>query len=103
MNILNKIEKFQISENKFKVGDKVCVNFTNFDDSIRKKNYTFEGLIIALKNNGLNTTCTIRKVSFGEGVEKTFFIHNPNVKSISIIKTVKHKKSKLYYMRKKRF
>lgn len=106
MRILNEIEELQLLNKTcdcdFKVGDKICVNFKISDMNIRKKNYNFEGLVIAIKNKGLNTTCTVRKISLGEGVEKTFFIHNTNINFIKIIKHGIIKQSKIYYMRNKK-
>ena len=105
MNIVNQVEKYQITERNFifKSGDKISVNFKITDKTIRKKNYNFDGIIIAVKNNGLNSTYTVRKVSFGEGVEKTFFIHSPNVNFIKLIKSGDFRKSKLYYIRNKKY
>ncbi|HFL8819286.1 MAG TPA: 50S ribosomal protein L19 [Candidatus Azoamicus sp. OHIO2] len=104
MTILKKIEQLQLKDKNFnfKVGDKICVNFKIMDSNIRKKNYNFEGLVISIKNNGLNSTCTIRKISLGEGVEKTFFIYNTNINFIKIIKLGLVKQAKLYYMRHKK-
>lgn len=86
----------------FKPGDKICINFKNVDEKIRKKSYNFEGIIISIKNNGISSTCTVRKISFGEGIEKTFFTNSPNINSIKLIKNATYSKSKLYFLRKKK-
>ncbi|HIH2763051.1 MAG TPA: 50S ribosomal protein L19 [Candidatus Azoamicus sp.] len=98
--IINEIEKQQIRQHiTFKVGDLICVNFKILDKENKSKNQNFEGLVIAINKNGLNSTCTIRKFSFGEGVEKVFFINSPLINSIQIRKQNKVKKSKIYYIR----
>ncbi len=103
MNVLKEIESRELKEKKFdfKVGDKISVNFKILDTTIRKKNYDFTGFIIAIKNNGINRTCTLFKKSFGEDVEKTFFINSPLINSFTLIKESKYKKSKLYNMKDK--
>ncbi|HIH2763364.1 MAG TPA: 50S ribosomal protein L19 [Candidatus Azoamicus sp.] len=93
--IINEIERQQLRQNiTFKVGDLICVNFKIFDKENKSKNQNFEGLVIAIKKKGLNTTCTIRKFSFGEGVEKVFFINSPNINWIQIKKQNKVRQSK---------
>ncbi len=100
---MNEIKKIMVTSNveiSFNVGDKILVNFKVMNDDTRKKNYNFEGMVLAIRKNGINPTCTIRKISLGEGVEKTFFINNPNVNFIKVIKKGSLKKAKLYYLRK---
>lgn len=101
--IINEIEKQQIRQNiTFKVGDLICVNFKIFDKENKSKNQNFEGIVIALNKTGLNATCTIRKISFGEGVEKVFFINSPIINWIQIKKQNKVKQAKIYYIRHKK-
>lgn len=103
MNIVkNYLKKKYKMEFNFKTGDEICINFKNIDEKARKKSYNFEGVVIALKRNGISTTCTVRKMSFGEGVEKTFFINSPNINDIKLIKSKLFKKSKLYFLRNKK-
>ena len=59
----------------------------------------FEGVCIAKKNRDLNSSFTVRKISFGEGVERTFALYSPNVDSIKVIRTGKVRRAKLYYLR----
>lgn len=103
MNIVKIIENNQIDVKnfEFRTGDKISVNFKILDTNIRKKQYNFEGYIIAIKGTGINTTCTLRKSSFGENVEKTFFINSPLVNSFTLIKKGNKKQAKLYYMKDK--
>ena len=59
----------------------------------------FEGVCIAKKNRDLNSAFTVRKISFGEGVERTFALYSPNVSSIKIVRSGKVRRAKLYYLR----
>lgn len=61
----------------------------------------FEGIVIAVKNSGINKSFTVRKVSFGVGVEKTFPFHSPRIERIEILRRGKVRRAKLYYLRKK--
>lgn len=83
----------------FKPGDTICVNFNIIDNKYKNRNQSFEGLVLSIKN-GLNPTCTIRKISFGEGIEKTFFIYSPTINWIKLKKQGIVRKSKLYYIKK---
>ena len=62
----------------------------------------FEGVCIAKKNRDLNSSFTVRKISFGEGVERTFALYRPNVDSIKVIRSGKVRRAKLYYLRDKK-
>lgn len=100
-NILKLISKknTKIDTPVFKPGDTICVNFNIIDNKYKNRNQSFEGLVLSIKN-GLNPTCTIRKISFGEGVEKTFFINSPTINWIKLKKQGIVRKSKLYYIKK---
>lgn len=101
--IIKEIEKTQLkSTTPFKVGDIICVNFKIFDKENKGKSQNFEGLVIAINKNGLNSTCTLRKISFGEGVEKVFFINSPTINSIQVKKSNIIRQSKIYYIRHKK-
>ena len=62
----------------------------------------FEGVCIAKKNRDINSSFTVRKISFGEGVERTFALYSPNVDSIKVIRSGKVRRAKLYYLRDKK-
>ena len=62
----------------------------------------FEGVCIAKKNRDLNSSFTVRKISFGEGVERTFALYSPNIDSIKVIRTGKVRRAKLYYLRSRK-
>ena len=65
----------------------------------RERVQNFEGVCIAKKNRDINSSFTVRKISFGEGVERTFALYSPNVDSIKVIRTGKVRRAKLYYLR----
>ena len=83
---------------EFFTGDiiKVGVRIT---EGIRDRIQYFEGVCIAKKNRDLNSSFTVRKISFGEGVERTFALYSPIVNSIKVIRSGKVRKAKLYYLR----
>ena len=101
-NIINDYEKLQKNNVtiNFKPGDTVCVNFQITEKGYKNRTQDFEGIVLGIKRNGLSTTCTLRKISFGEGVEKTFFIHSPTINWMKIKKYGVVKKSKIYYIKK---
>ena len=65
----------------------------------RERVQYFEGVCIAKKNRDINSSFTVRKISFGEGVERTFALHSPNLSSVKVIRSGKVKRAKLYYLR----
>ena len=75
---------------------KVCVKIT---EGKRDRIQYFEGVCIAKKNRDLNSSFTVRKISFGEGVERTFALYSPIVNSIKVIRSGKVRRAKLYYLR----
>ena len=71
------------------------------DKSVKEeiKSQTFEGLVIARRGGGISETFTVRKISYGVGVEKTFMLHSPQIESIEVTRRGSVRRSKLYYMR----
>ena len=65
----------------------------------RERIQVFEGTIIALKGSGISSTFTVRRVSYGVGVERVFPVHSPNVAKVEIVRTGKVRRAKLYYLR----
>ena len=84
----------------FKVGDTLEVHVKVVEEG-KARIQVFEGIVIAKKGSGIRGTFTIRKVSFGEGVERIFPIHAPSIAKIIVTKKGKVKKSKLYYLRER--
>ena len=82
----------------FFAGDTIKVGVRIFEGKRERVQY-FEGVCIAKKNRDINSSFTVRKISFGEGVERTFALYSPVIGSIKVISSGKVKKAKLYYLR----
>ena len=83
---------------KFSAGDTIKVGVRIVEGKRERIQY-FEGVCIAKKNRNINSSFTVRKISFGEGVERTFALYSPIVGSIKVIRSGKVKRAKLYYLR----
>ena len=83
---------------KFSPGDTIKVGVKIVEGKRERIQY-FEGVCIAKKNRDINSSFTVRKISFGEGVERTFALYSPNVDSIKVIRSGKVRRAKLYYLR----
>ena len=83
---------------KFNVGDTVKVD-VQITEGERTRIQVFEGTVIAKKGNGISETFTVRKVSYGFGVERIFPMHSPSVKDVKVIRKGRVRRSKLYYLR----
>ena len=99
---INKAAIQKITANKkitdFSPGDTIKVGVKIVEGKRERIQY-FEGVCIAKKNRDLNSSFTVRKISFGEGVERTFALYSPNVDSIKVIRFGKVRRAKLYYLR----
>ena len=99
---INKVAVKKIVSNKkitdFAPGDTIKVG-VKIVEGKRERIQFFEGVCIAKKNRDINSSFTVRKISFGEGVERTFALYSPNVDSIKVIRTGKVRRAKLYYLR----
>ena len=82
----------------FRPGDSVCVN-VRVKEGNKERIQAFKGFVLAIKNRGINSAFTVRKISSGEGVERTFQTHSPIIENIRIEKQAKVRRAKLYYMR----
>jgi large subunit ribosomal protein L19 len=102
MNKINYIESSQFKKDipELEVGDTVRV-YAKIQEEGKGRIQAFEGIVIGIKSEGLRRTITVRKISYGEGVEKTFPVHSPSIDRISIVKKGKVRRAKLYYLRKK--
>lgn len=83
---------------ELKIGDTVKVH-AKIKEGNRERIQVFEGIIIAKKHSGVNQTVTVRRISYGVGVEKTFPVHSPNVAKFEIVRRGKVRRAKLYYLR----
>ena len=99
---INKAAIKKIAANKkitdFSPGDTIKVG-VKIVEGKRERIQFFEGVCIAKKNRDINSSFTVRKISFGEGVERTFALYSPNVDSIKVIRSGKVRRAKLYYLR----
>ncbi|MFQ6018368.1 MAG: 50S ribosomal protein L19 [Kiloniellaceae bacterium] len=108
MNIINELEAEQLSKlaaereiPDFGPGDTVRVNVKVVEGS-RERLQAFEGVCIARRNRGLNSSFTVRKISYGEGVERVFPLYSPRIASINLIRRGDVRRAKLYYLRERR-
>ncbi|MDY0094322.1 MAG: 50S ribosomal protein L19 [Candidatus Vecturithrix sp.] len=103
MNLLEMVDKEQMKSNipAFRPGDTVKVH-AKVRERGKERIQVFEGVVIRRKRGEKRSTFTVRKVSFGIGVERIFPLHSPNIDKIEVIRYGKVRRSKLYYLRKKR-
>lgn len=100
MNIIEAIEKDYMKKEvpAFNVGDSVKV-YVKVVEGTRERLQAFEGIVIAKKNGGVRETFTVRRVSFGVGIERSFPIHSPRIDRIEVVRKGKVRRAKLYYLR----
>jgi len=91
-------ENVKTSIPEFNVGDTVKVMIKVIEGD-RERLQAFEGIVIARKHGGISETFTVRRISFGVGVEKTFPIHSPKVADIQVVRRGRVRRAKLYYLR----
>ena len=99
---LKGIQKEQLKKDspEFKVGDTLKVHVKIIEEG-KSRIQVFEGTVIAKRSKGISETFTVRKISYGEGIERTFPLHSPNIEKIEVVKRDKARRSKLFYLRKK--
>jgi large subunit ribosomal protein L19 len=98
--IIQALEKEQLKTDipEFSPGDTVIVN-VKVKEGDRERVQAFEGVVIAIRNRGLNSAFTVRKISHGVGVERTFQTHSPMIDSVSLKRRGDVRQAKLYYLR----
>lgn len=103
MNIVEKIENSSLKTDIpiFKSGDTVKV-YQKIKEGDKERIQVFEGVVIARKGSGLRSSFTVRKNSYGVGVEKTFLVNSPLIDKIELLYRGKVRRAKLYYLRKKK-
>ena len=100
MDIIKSIEHEQL-KNKIpdlKIGDTVRVH-VRIKEGNKERIQVFEGIIIKKQGGGVNETFTVRRISYGVGVEKTFLVHSPRIEKIEVVRVGKARRAKLYYLR----
>lgn len=100
MDIVKSIEQEYIKQDMpiFNVGDTVKVS-VKIKEGTRERIQIFEGTVIKRQNAGLNETFTVRKISYGIGVERTFPVHSPKIQKVEVTRSGKTRRAKLYYLR----
>ena len=100
MDIIKSIEHEQLKDKipDLKVGDTVRVH-VRIKEGNKERIQVFEGIIIKKQGGGVNATFTVRRISYGVGVEKTFLIHSPLVEKVEVVRVGKARRAKLYYLR----
>ncbi|OAB54860.1 50S ribosomal protein L19 [Phormidium willei BDU 130791] len=106
MNIIDQLNQEQIAEvnrpvPQFAPGDTVRVNVRVVEGN-RERVQAFEGVCIARRNRGVNSAFTVRKISYGEGVERVFPLYSPRIDSIEVVRRGDVRRAKLYYLRGRR-
>ena len=100
MDIIKSIEHEQLKNKipELKVGNTVKVH-VRIKEGNKERIQIFEGIIIKVQGGGVNQTFTVRKISYGVGVEKTFLVHSPLVEKVELVRVGKARRAKLYYLR----
>jgi len=102
MDIIKSIEHEQLKKSipELKVGNTVRVH-VKIKEGNKERIQVFEGIVIKKQGGGVNSTFTVRKISYGVGVEKTFLVHSPLVEKVELVRVGKARRAKLYYLRER--
>ncbi len=108
MNLLQQFEQDQLRQlveqrpvPEFRPGDTVRVHQRVIEGN-RERIQVFEGVVIARRNRGINSSFTVRKISYGEGVERVFPLYSPRIEKIEVVRRGRVRRAKLYYLRERR-
>lgn len=101
MNIIATLEKEGLKDKvaDFNIGDTVRV-YVKVVEGDKERIQAYEGVVIARKNGSIRETFTVRRISFGVGVERTFPVHSPRIDRVEVVRRGKVRRAKLYYVRK---
>jgi large subunit ribosomal protein L19 len=102
VDLMRTLENEQLKKDvpPFSVGDRVRIGI-KIVEAGKERTQAFEGTVIAKKHGGISETFTVRRVTYGEGVERTFLLHSPAVDSIEVLTRGRVRRAKLYYLRSK--
>lgn len=100
MDIIKSIEAEQLQDNRenFRIGDTVKVHYKIVEGK-NERVQIYEGLVMAVNNTGVSRTVTVRKISYGVGVERVFPLHSPRIEKFEVVRKGKIRRAKLYYIR----
>ncbi len=100
MDLIKMVEGEQLKKEipQFQVGDTVKV-YVKIKEGSRERVQAFEGIVIKRQHGGINETFTVRRVSYGVGVERTFLLHSPKLDNIEVVRKGRVRRAKLYYLR----
>jgi large subunit ribosomal protein L19 len=102
MSAIDAVEQAQLTERPaMKSGDTVRVH-VKVREGDKERVQVFEGVVIGLHRGGLRASFTVRKVSFGQGVERIFPLHSPSIQKVEVVRSARVRRAKLYYMRELR-
>lgn len=103
MNIIQKIEQEQLKQkiSPFRVGDTIKVH-TRVVEGDKERIQLFTGIVIGKRGSGINSTFTVRRISYGEGVERVFPLHSPRIAKIDVERAGNVRRSKLNYLRNRK-
>lgn len=103
MNLIQAVTRSQVRTDMpdFRSGDTVRVH-VKIQEGDKYRIQVFEGVVLAIKRNGLSSTFTVRKISFGYGVERIFPVHSPIIEKLEVVKSGKVRRARLYYLRERR-
>ena len=102
MNVIQEIESAQLTERPtMRTGDTVRVH-VKVREGEKERVQVFEGLIIGQHRGGVRATFTVRKVTFGQGVERIFPLHSPMIEKVEVVRSARVRRAKLYFLRKLR-
>lgn len=99
--VIRALEQEQMKKDvpRFNIGDSVRIS-VKVEEGDKTRTQAFEGVVIKKQGSGVRESFTVRRVSFGEGVERNFPLHSPTVQRIELVRTGKVRRAKLYYLRK---
>jgi large subunit ribosomal protein L19 len=99
MNAMELVDKGQLTERpRIKAGDTVRVH-VRVKEGDKERIQIFEGVVINLRRGGVRASFTVRKVSFGQGVERIFPLHSPTIQKVDVVRSAKVRRAKLYFLR----
>ena len=100
MDIIKQIEDEQLRKEKFdfQVGDTVVLDY-RIREGGKERLQKFEGTVIKIQGSGLRQTFTVRRVAYGTGIERTFFVHSPRIEALKVTRRGRARRARLYYLR----